>query len=359
MKFNDISSLRLVSQHIIQSDFSSAHDVVSYMGAMQAQDYSGSLWSIGLRTSDLTYTDIEQAIISRNIVRTWPMRGTLHFVASEDIRWMLSLLAPRMTTTLTSRQRQLELDEVTMTKSRSLIESALQGGNCLTRNELCALLEAYGISTIGQRGIHILMYLSIIGVLCFGPHQGKQPTFVLLEEWIKPTNPISYEEALVLFATRYFLSHGPASLKDFAGWGKITLGEARLAIQLAGSAIEKTTVDSIDLWHSSHTIPTKVASSVFLLPGFDEFMLGYKDRTPSLSSQYAQRIVPGNNGMFLSTIVANGKVVGTWKKVVRKSTIEITLHPFETIDDEHIFNAKESAERYGRFIEMPVTVTVS
>src|SRR3977135_3035867 len=147
MNFSDIANLRLNSQHIIQADFTSAADVVSWMGAMQAQDYAGALWAIGLRTSHLTFDNIEQAIMDRTIVRTWPMRGTLHFVAAQDIRWMLALLTPRIIAGTASRRRQLEIDDTVITKSRRVIESALSKTLYLTRTDLCAVLEANDIPT--------------------------------------------------------------------------------------------------------------------------------------------------------------------------------------------------------------------
>jgi hypothetical protein len=308
----NIASTRLSSQHIAQADFTSAKEVVAWMGAMQAQDYAGALYSIALRTPHLTREDIAQAIIDRQIVRTWPMRGTLHFLAAEDARWMVRLLAPRAVSAAAGRRKQLELGDDVMAKAQEVIARALEGGKCLTRNELCGRLDQAGIATAGQRGIHILHYLAEMTLLCFGPHEGKQPTFVLMDEWLPPTPQKSREEALKELAGRYFTSHGPASLRDFAGWGHMTIADARLGIDLAGSMLAAEEVDGIRYWFDPDISPA--ASATYLLPGFDEYILGYKDRSAVLRPEFSNRIVPGNNGMFLPTLIIYGQVIGTWKR---------------------------------------------
>lgn len=356
MNFTDIARLRLYNQHIIQADFTTARDVLSWMGAIQAQDYNGALWSIGLRSRKLTRQDIEQSISNREIVRTWPMRGTLHFLAAEDVRWMIKLLTPQIISGTAGRRRQLELDDTVLRKSRSLIENALSGGKCLTRDALCRLLDDNGVATTGQRGVHILLHLSEEGVLCFGPHEGKQPTFVLLEEWIPPMQEKGRDESLSLLAKRYFISHGPATLKDFAGWGKMTLKDSRLGIELARNTIRKTVIDDVEYWHANTTGKTTARVTSLLLPGFDEYMLGYKDRTPALEVQYSSKIVPGNNGMFLSTIVVDGQVVGTWKKTTRKSGIQIQLTPFVSLNGQEMSDITQAAKRYSQFMQAPVEI---
>jgi hypothetical protein len=353
----DIATARLYSQHIAQADFLTPEAVVSWMGAMQAQDYPGVLWAIGLRSPHLTTVDIEKAIIDRTILRTWPMRGTLHFVAAKDARWMLRLLAPRIIARSATRRRQLGIDDDVITKSRQTLEKALAGSVSLARTELCRILEEAGIPTDNQRGIWILHLLAEMGVLCFGPHQGKQPTFVLLEEWIPQVAELSKEESLATLASRYFTSHGPATLKDFAGWGQLPITEARLAINLASTALAKSTIGDTDYWHAPNLPRVPSNSTAFLLPGFDEFMLGYKDRSPALALEHSQKIVPGNNGMFISTIVVNGQVAGTWKKTVRKNDISIRLLPFEPLNSSTLRQLELATAKYSNFIGMPVTVS--
>jgi hypothetical protein len=343
----DIPRSRLYSQHIAQADFATAKEVVAWMGAMQAQDYAGALYSIALRTPHLTREAVEKAIADRQIVRTWPMRGTLHFLAAEDARWIVRLLAPRAMAAAASRRRQLDIDDAVIAKAQAVIVRALEGGNCLTRNELCSRLDQGGIATAGQRGIHILHYLAEMTLLCFGPHDGKQPTFVLMDEWLPPVPEKSREEALKELASRYFTSHGPASLRDFAGWGSMTVKDARLGIELAGDALASEDIAGVRYWFDPSVASARPAT--YLLPGFDEYILGYKDRSAVLPPKFSDRIVPGGNGMFLSTLVIDGQVVGTWKRAARAKSQTLHVTPFVPLTQKQTATIDVAAKRYETY----------
>lgn len=356
MKFEDIATLRIKSQHTAAADFRTAGDVVSWMGAMQAQDYAGALWSIGLRTPHLTQADIEQAIIRKEIVRTWPMRGTLHFVSAKDARWMVKLLAPRAIAAAASRRHQLEITDAVIAKAQEIITAALSSGKEKSRTELLQLLDEGGIATANQRGIHLLRYFAEQGILCFGPHAGKQPTFVLLDLWLPPVRELTRDESLTELAKRYFLSHGPATMKDFTGWANLVIADAKLGIKLAGDQLSETTINGTTYWFDPTLDFSPDAPTAHLLPGFDEFMLGYKDRLPSLAAEHTYKIVPGGNGMFLPTIVVDGKVIGTWKRRVRTRDSELRLTPFASFSDITIL---ESARvRYEQFTGTPVKISL-
>jgi hypothetical protein len=206
-----IAQYRLLNQRIADSQWQQPHQAVSWLGAVQAQDYLGSLSAVGARTQGATEKTIEQAIADRAIVRTWPMRGTLHFVAASDVRWMLALLTPRILARSKRRFQELELDDAVLARSEELLEKALQGGKQLQRDEIYRLLEQANISTASQRGYHILWRAAQQGHICLGPRSGKQQTFALLEEWVPTARPLAREEALVELTSRYFTSHGPAT----------------------------------------------------------------------------------------------------------------------------------------------------
>ncbi len=229
-----ITQLRLYNQRIACSQFTSPHEVVAWLGAMQAQDYTGAKWSIGLRLPGSSDAAIEQAIAARAIVRTWPMRGTLHFVETSDVRWMLELLTPRIVAGSARRMQQLELDEAIIARSKELFARALQGGKQLTRGDMFQLLEGAGISSAGQRGYHLLARAAQDGMICFGVPSGKQQTFALLEEWAPQAKRLGREEALAELARRYFTSQGPATLQDFMWWSGLTAADARFGVQAAG-----------------------------------------------------------------------------------------------------------------------------
>ena len=351
MQMRDIAVLRMANQQIEASTCATAADVVAQLTAIQAQDYRGALWSIGLRFPDSTLAQVERAIADRAIVRTWPMRRTLHFVAAADVRWMLRLLTPRLIKGSAGRYRQLELDEPTFSRSRKALVKALRDGTVLTRAETYNALERARISTAGQRGIHILSRLSQEGLLCFAAHRGKQPSFALLDEWIPESRTLARDEALAELSSRYFRGHGPATVRDFAWWTGMTLGDARAGAASVTSELTTHSVMGVSYFMSRDSAAApKSPRTVHLLPGFDEYLLGYTDRRVALDLAHAPRVVPGNNGVFAPTIVAGGRVVGTWKAPVRKGHVAVDLSPFAPLSARDVRAAASAAKRYERFL---------
>jgi hypothetical protein len=349
-----IAAWRLLGQRIGAARFEKPEDVVRWMGALQAQDYGQALWAVGLRMRTATVVDIEQAIADRTIIRTWPMRGTIHFVPAEDAKWMLQLGAARRLATDGHRMAQLELDAAIMGRCGQLCYDALHSGRQLSRPELLQLLEQAGISTSGQRGYHILWYLAQSGLICLGPMQGKQQTFVLLDEWAPHARELPRAEALAELARRYFASHAPATLHDFAWWSGLTVGDARAGLEAAKPGLIAEKLNEVEYWMPSVALgETPDPSGVHLLPSFDEYLLGYRDRSAVLAAEHAQKVVPGSNGMFQPIIVVDGQVVGIWKRVVKKSAVAITFHPFAQFDsaDERVTAA---SERYSAFLGLPL-----
>ena len=346
---------RLYHQQILYPPLEKPGTVVTALGAMQAQDYNGALWSIGLRLQDATVTDILQAIAERVIVRTWLIRGTLHFVSPEDLRWILALVSPRLIAGSAGRHRQLGLTEEDFFRSRDVFAEGLKGGTQLTRDELYRLLGEAGISPDGQRGYHLLWRAGLEGLICFGTPRGNQPTFVLLEEWIPPGLSFGLEEALAGLAKRYFIGHGPATLQDFVWWSGLKVADAKKSIEAAGTALSEVRIGGKEYFTDPETPDlTGAGQEVHLLPGFDEYILGYRDRSIVLDPSLAGRIVIGENGMMLPRIIIEGKVAGTWKRTVGKREIIITLHPFSSMSPARKREVAAAAERYGVFMRMPV-----
>jgi hypothetical protein len=317
-----LAARRLINQQIAATTCATPAEIVAHLLAMQAQDYLGTLWAAGLRLPGSTERDIEAALDDRLIVRTWPLRGTLHIVAAADVRWLLDLLAPRQLAKQAGRRRQLGIDAETLAHSRTVCQQALEGGKQLERGAMFATLEANGVSTAGQRGIHILGHLAQEGLLCLGPRAGKQFTFTLLDEWVPHARTLGRAEALAELARRYFRGHGPATVQDFAWWAGLTLGDARAALAAAAPHLAQETVGGEVYWQAAGAPAVDVnrlADSAWLLPGFDEYLLGYTERSAALAPQHAPLTHPGANGMFLPVIVLSGRVVGVWKRSWRSA----------------------------------------
>jgi hypothetical protein len=344
----NIAARRAVNQHLARPMFEKPGDVVRRMGAVQAQDYLGSLWAVGLRTGGATEGDVESAIADRGIVRTWPMRGTLHFVAAADVRWMLGLLTPRVVARSAGRYRQLELDERTFARSRDVLARALRGGRSLTRNALYGELEAARIPVMGQRGIHILSRLAQDGLICFAAREGKQHTFALLEEWVPAAKSLKRDDALAELARRYFESHGPATLQDFVWWSGLKTADARAGLEAAEPSLLRETVEGQTYWLPSSTAESEDGPPpALLLPVYDEYTVAYRDRSAVLSRSDAGR---AGNGIFRHVLVIDGRVAGTWARALRKDSVVITLRPFVKLGRAEARAVAAVADRYGKFL---------
>jgi Winged helix DNA-binding domain len=351
----EIASGRLHHQLLTGGETTSPADVVRSLVAMQGQDYLASLWAVGVRTQAATERDIEAALERRELVRTWPMRGTLHLMAAEDARWMTELLAPKVIARTASRYRELGLDQELFDRARAALEEALRGGRRITRPAANELLGAIGIPA-GQARNHVFGHLSMRGVLVGAAREGKQPTFALLDEWAPSARRLSRDEALAELARRYFASHGPATERDMMWWSGLTVREVRAAIAMVAADLEETVVDDVAYWTIPGAVPPLDRGEVQLLPSFDEYLLGYRDRSASLDPAHATGVNPGGNGIFNPLVVIGGRVRGTWKRTIKKHGVEVVTTPFERFTKREERSIAAEAERYGAFLGRSVTV---
>lgn len=344
-----IGRLRLAHQHIAGPAFDDADDVVRHHGAVQAQDFLGALWGLGLRSRHATEASVEGAITRRAIVRTWPMRGTLHFVAAEDARWMLRLLTPRVIAGAASRYRQLELDSAVLTRSARVAERALEGGKCVRRDGMYVLWNDAGITTDGSRGLHILGHLAQTGLLCFGPRDGKQHTITLLEEWLPSARRLERDEALGELARRYFTSHGPATVQDFAWWSGLTVTDARSGLESVQSELVRDDIDGRAVWFPPTPSTRGGRASAYLLPAWDEYTVAYRDRGDVLDARFATRVNAGG-GVLKPVVVIGAQVVGTWQRTIAKGKVVVNPSVFRRLAHAEADALDAAIARYGAFL---------
>ncbi len=356
MTNRDIAHQRLHNQYISRATFENPHDVVTWLGALQGQDYLGALWAIGLRMQQATEASIEQAIADKTIVRTWPMRGTLHYVAAADIGWLLKLMEPRAIAVTAFRNRQLELDEATFKKSYNVLTRALEGGRHLTRPEIARALERAGISTANYRLAHILYRASILRLICFGARRGKQFTFALFDEWVPECKTIERDEALAELARRYFTSHSPATLNDFIWWSGLKAADARASLEMVKPQFVQEVVRDQTYWFSQPAAIKKDATKVYLLPPFDEYTVAYKDRSAVLDPTYAKLMNTGY-GIFKPIVVVGGEIAGIWKREFKKNSLVIEVSPFNSLTKADQKRITVAADRYSKFLGLPAKIS--
>jgi hypothetical protein len=334
----EVALLRLVAQRVAGPRAASPAEAVGRLLAVQGQDYPGALTSIALRTAGAKRGDVEAALDSGNVVRSWPMRSTLHLVCADDLGWLLALCGPRVLAGAAKRRATLGLTEADAERARELAVAALSGGRRLSRAGMLRMLEEGGIATTGQRGYHLLWYAAQTGTVCLGPTEGAEQLFVLTDEWIRQPRRVEGDDALREVALRFFRGHGPATVADLVRWTGLKVSDVRSGAALARDELAVLDVDGVEHLMDPAT-PDLLAEhrdeacGLLLLPGFDEFVLGYADRTCAVPPEFADRIVPGGNGMFRATVVSGGRVVGTWRRTGTGARRRVVAEPFTTFPD--------------------------
>ncbi len=355
----EILRRRLENQALARTSFRAPEEVVAWFGAVQAQDYLGSLWALGQRMRGATEAGVEAAESRRAIVRTWPMRGTLHFVAAADVRWMTQLLAPRVLARNAARiKREVGVDAAVVARCREVVARALEGGRRLERGALYEELEARRIRTGKSRGLHILGWLAMEGTICLAGRSGKQHTFALLDDWIPRPPALARDAALAELAARYFTSHGPATLPDFMWWAGITAEDARVAVDAARPRLASEVVGQREYYWSARSrkrLHGAAAPRVKLLPGYDEYTVAYEDRSLLLADPKKM----DSMGLLSSVVVADGIVIGNWKRSLARDGVQVTaklLRPLRLAEGEAL---ADSAQALGRFLGLPARLDVS
>jgi Winged helix DNA-binding domain len=342
----NIRQARLYNQHLCNNSLVSTEAVVRHFGAVQAQDYAASVWSIGLRLPNATLQVVEQSIYDRRIVRSWTMRGTIHFAPAEDVGWMVENFAkPRNASFLNGYLKKIDLTLPILEQSRKVLERELVG-QCLTRPEIYAQLEQAGIKKVRDWGLHIIGYWAQEGLLCIAPHRGKQVTIALLDDWIPRQRKLSAEEAHSELAKRYFSSHSPATPQDFAWWSGLPMGKARTALESV-SGLVTVELEGREYWMTPETVSyTEQTFSAHLLSPFDEYTVAYKDRSSALTQE---QLRDARYGIFGPSLLLNGLIVGAWKRSFKGKTLRLAMQPTRALEETERNALMLEAERYAQF----------
>lgn len=356
-KTNSFIRKRLHSQGILRADNSSPELVLDHLGAIQGQDYYGSKWAIGLRYQGSTETEIDRALSSGGIIRTWLFRGTLHFTSTAFARQVLPLIAPRLIKGAAGRSRQLGLDEAILKKAMRNIVNELERHGALTRENVYELLNRIGISSDGQRGCHILWRTALEGLICCGPNKEKEQTFVLLPNDASRNTTMGQEELIFKLLLTYFTSRGPASVQDFLWWSGLRATDVKPALEAIRGRLDCIIISGVEYYMvQPQDSDAAEYERVFLLPGFDEYLLGYKDRSAVLDADFAPRICPGGNGMFLPTLILHGRVCGVWKRTLRKKEMLIQIQSFKKLHRGDKQGIEEAVVALEAFLSRPARI---
>ena len=352
-----IAWARLQCQRLAAARLARPEDVVAWLGAVQAQEYPLAKWGLALRMRRASDASVERAFAAGAMLRTHVLRPTWHFVTPADIRWMLGLTAPRVRAVLAHYDRDLGITAAVVARANRAIAAALAGGVQLTRAELKAVLTRAKIPVEGtQRLARVVMHAELEAVICSGPRREGQFTYALLDDRAPATRVLPREEALAELARRYFTSHGPAQLKDFAWWSGLTLADARAGVEMATHHLADDEIDGRRYWFaSSMPTPERPARAAYLLPPYDEYLIAYKDRSAALGP------TPWKPGAWRdpppAPIVLDGRVVGGWSRTTDTDGVAIGLHLLQRLSRADVLLVEDAARRYGDFLGRDVTIS--
>ncbi len=354
----DIAQQRLVNQRLAGPPLATPAQVVDWLVAVQAQDYAGAKWGLGLRSPAATDADVDAAFNAGAILRTHVLRPTWHFVAPADIRWLLALTAPRVHAVNTGMYRKLDLDNALFARSHDALTRSLAGGNQLTREESGAALASAGIATDnGQRLAYLMMQAELDGLICSGARRGKQFTYALLAEQAPQARVLEREAALADLARRFFGSRGPASVADLAKWSGLTVADVRRGLEEVKSELASMVVDGQTLWFSASASPVNTqAPTAYLLSIYDEYVSSYKDRRAMVADEVAARLWEIGNGLSY-IIVVDGQIVGTAKRTISQRAVVITTELLTKLTDAQHEAVTIATQRYGSFLGLPVALS--
>lgn len=357
MKHADIAQQRLQNQHITDAACKQPDDVVRWLGAVQAQDYTGAKWAIGLRTQEIKDADVDRAFTEGTLLRTHVLRATWHFVTPEDIRWLLALTAPHIHATNAFYYRKMELDDTLLARAHALFIEALRGGKQLTRAELRDVLERAGIAigpadTVLRLSL-IVMHAELDGIICSGAKRDKQFTYALLDEQVPASKQLARDEALAKLTRHFFTSHGPATLKDYMKWSGLPAADARTGLAMVQSELTHELIDGKTYWFASvQPVEARNAPIAYLLSNYDEYFSGYADYSAIYDPAYPKKF----DTYFPHSIVIDGQVVGVWKRIIKKESVIVVPKLFTPLSDAQHHALTQAVHAYSAFLEMPVVL---
>lgn len=352
MILTDIANYRFTNQQLAGTKFTGAVDLIAWFGAVQAQEYAQTKWGLGLRLANTVDSDIEKAFNDGKILRTHILRPTWHFVTAEDIRWLLMLTAPRVNAANAFMYKSLALDEKVFNRCNDIMIAELQGGRHLTRDAINEAFQKNNIDAKGHRLSYIMMQAELRGLVCSGARMGNQFTYALLEERVPQTDEKNYDEALTEITKRYFLSRGPASIKDFSTWSGLTLTACKQGIEMNKPYLNTQIIENTEYYFTDRaTQNDKQIKEIFLLPIYDELIMGYKDRDPIFEFKNSLKTA---KLLYECMIIFEGQVIGSWKRTMKQKSMEVEFDLFKPLTKNQTKALEHALLRLEDFTNMKV-----
>ena len=354
-----IAAARLHRQLLVGTPaHATAADVVRALCAVQSQDIAGARWAVASRSNGLHEAEINAAFDRGDIVRTHVLRPTWHFVAPEDLRWMQALTGPRIARLMASYNVKLGLTSEVLRKSNRVIAKALEKHGALTRTQLKAELNRAGIDTEGtQRLAHIAMHAEIEALVCSGAPQGKLQTYALVDKRVKKSRALEGDEALHELTLRYFASRAPATVHDFSWWSGLTIAECKRGIAMTGKALEPMTLAGKSFFvPPDFVLPASVPNEAHLLPNYDEYFIGFKDRSAIAQRIKSSTLVTGGNALIAHVATIGGQLIGGWRRSSEQNRALLKFELMVQLTRGERASVKRVVDRFAEFTRSEVAI---
>lgn len=343
----------MATQYLVSPAPPDVRAMVRALGAVQAQDYPGAKWALSQRTRGLSDADIEREFTAGTMLRTHVLRPTWHFVAPEDIRWMLALSAPRVKAAMGSYERKLGITADVIRRSQSIMRKAL-AGRCLTRTEIGKALQHDGMKNAsGQALGHLMMHAELDALVTSGPRSGKQFTYALMDGRVPAVPAMERDAALLELARRYFSTRGPATAHDFGWWSGLSMPDVRRALEIAAGELSSVKIGELQAWFVDGALP-RITPSAHLLPNYDEYFIGFKDRSAIAERLGRATLVTGGNALIAHVAFVDGQLVGGWKRLVDGKATVVELYLLARLTREERQRVEAEVDRFEKFLGTPV-----
>lgn len=343
--------------------------VVSDICGLQAQVMSAAQIGLCARVEEITSKDVDDALWeSRELVKTWSMRGTLHLHASADLPLYVAALKTRLGYKSNSwlKFHKITLDEIE--KVTSEVRNAL-GGRRLTREELVdevvrrAKLRKWVRTEMMSGWGSLLHPAAFQGNLCFGPSEGKIVTFVRPDRWLGEWSEPSSEDALRALVRRFITAYGPATVADFAHWWGVDPSKVRSIVTSLASELEQVKfaghlawIRKLDFAHIQEAEPT---GSVRLIPSFDCYTMFYHPRELFVSEKFRSLVFRQLAGWVSQVLLIDGTAAGVWTHKRKGSRLEVRVEPFKRLSPEQRALVEAEARGFGVFLGVETEVSLS
>jgi len=349
----EVTRRRLRNQYLSAPTLTRPADLVTRLGAVQAQDYRGAKWGLAQSLRGATEAAIDKAFDEGRILRTHVLRPTWHLVAPADIRWMLRLTAPRIGAGMAPYCRKLGLDAAVFRRSNKALAAVLERGP-QQRDALRRALQQARVPVDGLRFTFLLLRAELDEVICSGPRAGRQLTHALMDERAPRARLLSRDESLAELATRYFTTRGPATVRDFIWWSGLRTADAKAAIDMAGRTLTREVIDGETCWASSTEPPvTRTEVGAFLLPLYDEYLIAYKDRSAAFDAAVPP-VSADSYGQSGAPLLVDGRVAGWWRRTLQKGVVTIRVTSGAAFGRTARAAVTAAAARYGEFLQAKV-----